>query len=424
MKTISPSPAGVPGDGDIVFIPSGPIFPYTVTVSANSTVLGISLGAVTLDITNSAFFEADEGTATGTNLGLIDVEAGSRFFGGVFNNQNKIDLRGTGAAIASAFLLGDTTLKGGGTFSLSNDTINNNIRGFDTLTNVDNSIKGAGVIQTDIVNQALGTIKADSNAAPLVLELSNITNTGMLLGAGTGGLDLAGSVVTNIGGTIQADAGFVFLEDSTKVIGGRLNSITNTGTMEATGGDLYIASPLSNTGLLIADAFSLVAAQASTGGTAKLDDSGQIEFGGPTTTAVRFDDGSLTSLVLDDSVHFKGIISNFGKFNTAQTIDLLDINATGHIVSYAAGVLTIKDNQNHTAQLHFSGAYSFNSFHLNPDGHGGSVLTDPPAASAATAALFGSHIAAAFPASSNGFNGFAARYDTFTQPLLAPTPHG
>jgi hypothetical protein len=128
--------------------------------------------------------------------------------------------------------------------------------------------------------------------------------------------------------------------------------------------------------------------------------------------------------VLDDSVHFKGVISNFGKFNTAQTIDLLDINATGHIVSYAAGVLTIKDNQNHTAQLHFSGAYSLSSFHLNADGHGGSVLTDPPAASAATAALFGSHIAAAFPAGSSGFNGFAARYDTFTPPLLAPTPHG
>jgi hypothetical protein len=87
-------------------------------------------------------------------------------------------------------------------------------------------------------------------------------------------------------------------------------------------------------------------------------------------------------------------------------------------------VLTIKDNEGHTAQLHFSGAYSLGSFNLNPDGHGGSVLTDPPAASAATAALFGSHIAAAFPAGSSGFNGFAARYDTFTQPLLAPTPHG
>jgi len=69
-------------------------------------------------------------------------------------------------------------------------------------------------------------------------------------------------------------------------------------------------------------------------------------------------------------------------------------------------------------------AYSLSSFHLNADGHGGSVLTDPPAASAATAALFGSHIAAAFPAGSSGFNGFAARYDTFTPPLLAPTPHG
>jgi len=33
-------------------------------------------------------------------------------------------------------------------------------------------------------------------------------------------------------------------------------------------------------------------------------------------------------------------------------------------------------------------------------------------------------LAAAFPAGSSGFNGFAARYDTFTPPLLAPTPHG
>ena len=50
----------------------------------------------------------------------------------------------------------------------------------------------------------------------------------MLLGAGTAGLELEGSIVTNIGGTIQANAGcFVFLEDGTKVIGGRLNTISN-----------------------------------------------------------------------------------------------------------------------------------------------------------------------------------------------------
>ena len=44
-----------------------------------------------------------------------------------------------------------------------------------------------------------------------------------------------------------------------------------TGTMKATGGTLYIASPLNNTGVLIADVFSIVAAHGATGGAAKLD---------------------------------------------------------------------------------------------------------------------------------------------------------
>jgi hypothetical protein len=142
-----------------------------VTVSQpNSEVLGISLGAnATLDITNSAIFRAQEGTATGTNLGFIDVEAGSTFtYGGVLNNQNTIQLIGTGAATAGAFLLGDTTLKGGGNFFLS-DTVHNSVRGFDTLTNVDNLIEGAGTIQTDIINKALGTIEASSGGNKLLI---------------------------------------------------------------------------------------------------------------------------------------------------------------------------------------------------------------------------------------------------------------
>ena len=123
-----------------------------MTVSASAEVLGVSLGAnATLDITNNATFRADVGTATGKNLGVIQVETGSRFnFAGVLNNQNKIKLLGTGAG-ALFFLLGDTTLKGGGNFFLS-DTINNQIDGFNTLTNVDNLIAGAGSIKVDIVN--------------------------------------------------------------------------------------------------------------------------------------------------------------------------------------------------------------------------------------------------------------------------------
>ena len=89
---------------------------------------------------------------------------------------------------------------------------------------------------------------------------------------------------------------------------------------------------------------------------------------------------------------FKGIINGFAKNNINDQVDLLDIDsATAQKVSYAAGVLTIKDGEGHTAQLHFSGVYSIGSFNLSPDGNGGTLLTDPPAAPSATAALFGDH---------------------------------
>jgi hypothetical protein len=165
------TPAGAPGSNDLAFI-AATGSPYTVTVSASAQVLGVSLGAnATLDITNNAIFHADEGTATGKNLGIIQVETGSTFaFGGVLNNQNTIQLSGTGAG-ASFFVSGDTTLKGGGNFFLS-DTINNNIDGFDTLTNVDNLIAGAGRIEVDIVNQAHGVIEATSGSNQLVFFLT------------------------------------------------------------------------------------------------------------------------------------------------------------------------------------------------------------------------------------------------------------
>ena len=180
----------------------------------------------TLDVTNSKTLTAVEGTGTGTNLGVIQIETGSRFiFGGVLNNQNTIT--SAAGALTDFFVLGDTTLKGGGKFFLS-DNANNTLQGFDTLTNVDNLIEGAGSITTDIVNQTHGTIEASSGGNQLVLAFNNVTNTGMLLGAGTAGLVLDDSVVTNIGGTIQAGAlGFVYLEDGTKVIGGQLKTIGN-----------------------------------------------------------------------------------------------------------------------------------------------------------------------------------------------------
>ena len=171
------------------------------------------------------------------------------------------------------------------------------------------------------------------------------------------------------------------IDGSSLVIDTSSRTVTNTGTMEATGSDLYIASPLSNTGTLVADGFAVVAAQGATGGTAKLDNGGQIEFGGPTTTAVKFDDNSVSSLVLDDLVHFKGVITGFGKLNLNQTIDLLDIDpltATKTFTSGSPNVLTVKDSHGHIAQLKFSGSYTAVNFNLSDDGHGGTLIKDPP----------------------------------------------
>jgi hypothetical protein len=252
------------------------------------------------------------------------------------------------------------------------------------------TLTGGGTLTLDFA----GVDFIDGVGGAVLTTFANINNT--IVGAGR--IGDRGLILKN-GGTINATGGFTH-DGSSLVIDTGSRTVTNTGTMKATGGDLYIESPLSNTGTLIADGFTVVVAQSATGGTAKLDNSGQIEFGGPTTTAVRFDDGSLTSLVLDDSVHFKGVISNFGKLNTDQTIDLLDIAWSPATKTFAAGspnVLTVKDAAGHTAQLKFSGSYTLASFHLTDDGHGGTLIKDPPAASPANIALFGNYIAAGFP---------------------------
>jgi hypothetical protein len=172
---------------------------------------------------------------------------------------------------------------------------------------------------------------------------------------------------------------------------------------------------------------NIVAVDGATGGSATFGAGTSIEFGGPTTTAVQFADNNLVAaaLVLDDSVHFKGVISGFAKFNTDDTIDLNDIDsATAQKVSFTLGVLTVKDGKGHAAQLHFSGTYTLASFNLNDDGHGGTLLTDPPAAPTANAALFGNHIAGAFP-STAPFQGAALDLlHPAAVPLLAPPPHG
>ena len=130
------------------------------------------------------------------------------------------------------------TLSGGGTVTMSSGTGNAYLRGSGlTLTNTNDTIQGAGLIGDSgalaIVNK--GTINANSSGQSLNVEQGGgaITNTGTLEATGGGVLNLYGTVTNKTGGVITANGGTVNVIGT--VSGGTLNTL-NSGVMESSGG--------------------------------------------------------------------------------------------------------------------------------------------------------------------------------------------
>jgi fibronectin-binding autotransporter adhesin len=140
----------------------------------------------------------------------------------------------------------NATLQGGGTVTLawSSGGAQTNISaasgGNATLTNVNNTIRGNGLIGVGyltLVNDAKGVIDATAAAGlnnTLTLDTVATTNQG-LMEASSGAELLIQSPVTNTGGNITANGGTVVVENT--ITGGTLNTV-NGGTMESEG---YVA---------------------------------------------------------------------------------------------------------------------------------------------------------------------------------------
>jgi hypothetical protein len=118
------------------------------------------------------------------------------------------------------------TLEGGGRIILS-DSDQNFISGISpgiTLTNVDNTISGAGQIgdwQTILINQ--GTIVATGTHALTIDTGSNVViNSGILEATGAGGLDRNSDISNS--GLIWADGGNITIEGAVTGPGGALIS--------------------------------------------------------------------------------------------------------------------------------------------------------------------------------------------------------
>ena len=169
-----------------------------------------------------------------------DVNADTHLLGTI-NNKNNFQVNGGAAANSIVLIDSNVTLQGGGTVTLSTASgggaayIEQSAGGL-TLTNVNNTIQGAGVIGNNgmtLVNQA--TVNANVSGQTLILEgmSGGLTNTGILEASNGGILQINGVTVNNAGGgTITANAGSaVQLFGNTVIQGGVL---TNNGSFFGT----------------------------------------------------------------------------------------------------------------------------------------------------------------------------------------------
>jgi hypothetical protein len=422
-----------------------------LTIYSNVTNAGVldstngTLSLVGNVVTNTGSLKAE----VGANILLLNttIHGGTLTGGGGFDADGAV-LDGSASMLTNAGAIQVQTLLGKTSILTLEGTINNTgtmellpsvSSGSDDIDGVLNFVPiGSDLVigaagKTQVTLKGTGTITLDAYGDDYIIGDANFP----------GGVPTTLNNASNIEGTGRIGDDGLTLKDSGSIeatfaplvidTGGR--TVTNTGTLEgALFGVLYIDSPLNNTGgHLLTNHGDLVAAEGATGGTATIVSQTSIEFGGPTTTAVQFSSGVSGSglLILDDSVHFKGVISGFAKFNINDSIDLNDIDAgTVQKVSYTGGVLTLKDGLGHTAQLHFSGTYTLASFNIAPDGHGGTLLTDPPVAPHAppvaphaNPSLFANYIAAAFPTVGEALGGLLAKHETVAPPLLA-LPNG
>lgn len=150
--------------------------------SGSTVYLNQSVEGGTLNTLNGGAIIASSGagidgsTNVVINDGVLTLSSGAAISGTIENN-GAIDLNSGGMLVANAW-----TLTGGGSVTLSNDE--SNLIGGSSLTNVANTISGAGQIggpTFTLTNQSKGVIDADGSN-PLIIDTGAnvITNAGTL----------------------------------------------------------------------------------------------------------------------------------------------------------------------------------------------------------------------------------------------------
>ena len=294
-----------------------------IAIGAGETITLHGVTAASLTASDFVFNQ----TPVVENNGTMTVNDGAILpLGGTIDNAGTIALNSTGDQTELQLVGAGITLQGGGQLTMSDSTENTIVGSTPgtTLTNVDNTISGAGQIGSGngdltLVNEAHGTIDADA-----------------------------------AGGILTIDTG---------------NAIVNAGLLEATNGGT----------LLIDDAVS--------GGNAVIA-GGILDFAAQSNVNVTFDNGTgvpvYGELVLGDAADFSGQIAGFsGTAPDASHSDVVDLSGFAFTATTFAEaslngnlVLTVTDGSEVTTLTfdNFNGTLDFAS-----DGNGGTLIYDPPA---------------------------------------------
>ena len=318
----------ISADGGVVYTePDVAIIGGTLT-SSGAGYFYVDFGDLTLD--GSAAVTSDA-VILATATTEITLEGG-------IDNEGQLIVGAGAASLGDATLsiaANGATLTGGGEVVLDGENADTPLTGADagaTLTNVDNTITGEGLVGAGaltLINKVAGVIDADY---PMAVDT----------GAG---------------------------------------SLSNAGLIEATGaGNLTIQSPLANTGQLFADGAPVIALAAVTGAGAATINNATMTFAAAFSQNVTFE-GAYGELVLGDSQAYSGTITGFA-INGSTSLDLEDIAFIGgsttatYSGTATSGVLTVA-NGTQTAEINLTGDYLASTFTTSSDGHGGTTVVDP-----------------------------------------------
>ncbi|MEO8927328.1 MAG: hypothetical protein ABI306_09205, partial [Caulobacteraceae bacterium] len=209
----------------------GTILAGNANVVIGAAISGGTLGVVGTGTIDAAGATFDGATSALTNQGVVDIaDSQTLSLEGAIVNSGTIAAQGAGHATTLA-IAQNTPLSGGGQVTLSDSLSNQIVGGVSaaTLTNVDNTIAGAGTIGSatlTLVNEAAGIVDATGpNALILATGSNTVANAGLIEATGAGGLTISGTTVDgSAGGTILAGDGSRVRLASATLIGGTLKS--------------------------------------------------------------------------------------------------------------------------------------------------------------------------------------------------------